>query len=215
MSDIDNIQDRTTLSIVYVLTNPAMPGLVKIGKTSADEAELRLRQLYGTGVPFPFRLEFACRVTNPDEVEKALHMAFAPNRVNPRREFFQIDSSQAIAILKLLHTEETTETVAISLSDNDVSDAAAGEAYRKRRPNLNFDELGIPIGSVLECISADASAVVISPKKVRYDNDDMSLTAATKLALGLDYAIAPGPHWRFNGKLVRAIYDETYPYESD
>ena len=38
--------------IVYVLTNPAMPGMVKIGKTGRD-VELRLNDLYTTGLPCP------------------------------------------------------------------------------------------------------------------------------------------------------------------
>ena len=38
---------------VYVLTNPAMPNMVKIGKTTRD-VELRLADLYSTGVPLPF-----------------------------------------------------------------------------------------------------------------------------------------------------------------
>ena len=87
-----------SLSIVYVLANPAMPGLVKIGRTSSEEAVTRIAHLYSTGVPFPFKLEFACKVENPDEVEQSLHTAFAPNRVNPKREFFSIDPGQAIAI---------------------------------------------------------------------------------------------------------------------
>ena len=48
--------------IVYVLTNPAMPGLVKIGKTTQLEVEERMKQLYGTGVPVPFDCSFACQV---------------------------------------------------------------------------------------------------------------------------------------------------------
>jgi hypothetical protein len=36
----------TTNQIVYVLTNPAMPGLVKIGKTTQFEIEERMKQLY-------------------------------------------------------------------------------------------------------------------------------------------------------------------------
>ena len=40
---------------VYVLTNPAMPNMVKIGKTTRD-VELRLADLYSTGVPLPFAL---------------------------------------------------------------------------------------------------------------------------------------------------------------
>jgi len=40
---------------VYVLTNPAMPNMVKIGKTTRD-VELRLVDLYSTGVPLPFNV---------------------------------------------------------------------------------------------------------------------------------------------------------------
>ena len=72
--------------IVYVLTNPAMPGLVKIGKTTKLEVDGRMRQLYGTGVPVPFDCAFACQVKDATEVEKALHIAFGKNRINPNRE---------------------------------------------------------------------------------------------------------------------------------
>ena len=40
--------------IVYILTNEAMPGYVKIGRTDGDLAG-RVRQLNSTGVPLPFR----------------------------------------------------------------------------------------------------------------------------------------------------------------
>ena len=39
---------------VYVLTNPAMPGLVKIGRTDSSDPTTRVTQLYPTGVPVPF-----------------------------------------------------------------------------------------------------------------------------------------------------------------
>ena len=45
--------------IVYVLTNPAMPGIVKIGKTSRGSIDARLNELYSTGVPVPFECAFA------------------------------------------------------------------------------------------------------------------------------------------------------------
>ncbi|GAB4223286.1 MAG: hypothetical protein Kow0076_5540 [Francisella sp.] len=35
--------------IVYVLTNPSMPGLVKIGKTTQSDVECRMKQLYSSG----------------------------------------------------------------------------------------------------------------------------------------------------------------------
>lgn len=76
--------------IVYVLTNPAMPGLVKIGMTTRDNLDTRMRELYGTGVPVPFECAYACKVKTSDcsKIEKALHIAFAPNRINANREFF-------------------------------------------------------------------------------------------------------------------------------
>ena len=73
-----------TFNIVYVLTNPAMPGLVKIGSTVSEDASIRLAQLYSTGVPFPFNLEFAAKVSNCDEVERALHRAFCTLPCQPQ-----------------------------------------------------------------------------------------------------------------------------------
>ena len=44
-------------------------------------------------------------------MEKTLHTAFAPNRVNHKREFFSINAQQAIAILKLLHVDDATQEI--------------------------------------------------------------------------------------------------------
>ena len=79
-----------TEGIVYVLTNPAMPGIVKIGKTTRG-VSARLNELYSTGVPLPFRCAYAARVEDESKVERAFHQAFGPDRINPRREFFDIE----------------------------------------------------------------------------------------------------------------------------
>lgn len=198
--------------IVYVLSNAAMPGLVKIGMTASEDAETRLAQLYTTGVPFPFKLEFACRVQNPDEVEKALHTAFAPNRVNPKREFFSIDPGQAIAILKLLHTEDATAELTSQAPAAEEAEVAAGEQYKAKRPRFNFEEMHIPDGATLvSTASPDVTVTVIGERKVRLNGQEMSLTAATRQVLGLGYAVAPGAYWTYNGIQLREIYDQTYP----
>ena len=87
---------------IYIINNPAMPGLIKIGITYAEDVKTRINQLYTTSVPFAFDLVYAAKVINPEKVEAAIHTAFAPNRVNPKREFFSIDPIQAISIIKLL-----------------------------------------------------------------------------------------------------------------
>lgn len=198
------------LKIVYVLSNPAMPGLVKIGYTTQDDANTRIGQLYTTGVPVPFELEFACKVRNPEEVERALHIAFAPHRINPKREFFRIDASQAIAILKLLHVEDATHEIEQQPSNIDQESIAAARQIKAARPNLNFEEMGIPPGAELSCVRNGRIAIVSSPRKVVYEGEESSLTAATRKALSLEYSVAPGPHWTYQGRLLRDIYDETY-----
>lgn len=59
--------------IVYLLTNPVMPGLVKIGMTTQEDIDKRMKELYTTGVPVPFECQFACKVKKGDcaKIEKA------------------------------------------------------------------------------------------------------------------------------------------------
>jgi len=196
--------------IVYVLTNPAMPGLVKIGYTAQEDAQTRIAQLYSTGVPVPFEVVFAAVVDDAQKVELALHTAFAPNRINPKREFFRIDSEQAIAILRLFNKGDATQEVEKQGGEIDAESLAAGEQMRRRRPNMNFQEMGIAIGSILHFTQNDSTVTVIGPKKVKFGDEEMSLTAATRQIMQVDWAIPPALYWTFDGRLLRKIYEETY-----
>jgi hypothetical protein len=97
--------------IVYILTNPVMPGVVKIGKTDREEVRSRVRELFTTGVPVPFDCVYACVVENNEEVEKLLHKKFAAERINPRREFFWLDTADAVAALKPCELFDATPEV--------------------------------------------------------------------------------------------------------
>jgi hypothetical protein len=198
--------------IIYLLSNPAMPGIIKIGKTIHEDVKIRMAQLYSTGVPVPFECLYAAKVANIDDVEKAFHIAFGPNRLNPRREFFEIESGQAIAILKLLELENVSPLVEQEVNVVDPIEIEAGKAFAQKRPRLNFVEMGIPVGSELVFNNNGEIATVISERNVRFRNEDTSLTNATRQALGEGYAynVAPGPYWRFNGRKLRDIYNETY-----
>lgn len=80
---------------IYVLSNPAMPGLVKIGR-SIHGGEKRAKGLYQTGVPEPFKLEFEMLVADVSYLEKAVHERLEDSRVSGRREFFKIEVSEAV-----------------------------------------------------------------------------------------------------------------------
>ncbi|MDF2116392.1 GIY-YIG nuclease family protein [Roseiarcaceae bacterium H3SJ34-1] len=208
--DTRYLEAEQMLEVVYVLTNVAMPGLIKIGRTAADDVATRLGQLYSTGVPFPFDLQFACSVPNSSEVEKALHIAFSPYRINARREFFKIEAEQAIAILKLLHVVDETPRIEAQATMVPKEDVEAAQAFTSKRPKMNFVEMGIPIGSTLQLIGHSATAIVTSDRKVRVGDEEMSLTAATRMLMGLNHNIQPSPLWSFEGRSLKDIYEETY-----
>lgn len=209
-------QQSTNYGIVYVLTNPAMPGLVKIGMTTRNEIEARMRELYSTGVPVPFECAYACMVEVNDcaKVEKALHTAFQPNRINTQREFFKVNPEQVIAILKLLDkSNEITQEVNNEINEDiTAADKEAGEKLKRKRPPLNFREMGIPVGSLLQYARSDeqAEVEVCADRKVLYKGEERSLTSVTQELLGLEYNVQPTPYWTYNGKNLGDIYNETY-----
>ena len=86
--------------IVYVLTNPAMPYLVKIGHTSRESMTKRLLELFTTGVPVAFDYAYAAQVENCVEAEKLIHEHFSDKRVSPRREFFFLTVQKSIKAIK-------------------------------------------------------------------------------------------------------------------
>lgn len=191
-----------------------MPGLVKIGKTSRDDPQARMKELYSSsGVPLPFECIIAVEVENdPDGgLEKAIHTAFAPYRLNPSREFFQIEPLQVEALLKAWPGKDVTPQVNKEAEEElDDSDREAVKRFKSSRPNLNFAEMGIPVESVLVSIGTDEKATVITDKKVHFRDEDMSLTAATRAVLELDRSVAPTPHWTYNNRVLKDIYDDTY-----
>jgi hypothetical protein len=88
---------------VYCLSNPAMPGYVKVGKTTREPRE-RAAELYTTGVPCEFVVEFAKKVQNVSVKEKQLHQLLEKHyqRPNPNREFFQCSSADVHEFFEIM-----------------------------------------------------------------------------------------------------------------
>ncbi len=200
--------------IVYALTNSAMPGLIKIGKTTQDDVSIRMSQLYSTGVPVPFECIYAAEVENCSKVESALHITFGPYRINQSREFFKIDPEQAISILELLGPNNASEKITKELNQNiSIAEIDSGKKLKKK-PNLNFIQMGLKKGDELIFIADENISVLVhNEKKVEYNGNIVSLTKATKEILGLDYAVQPTPRWKSGGRLLSDLYTETYSDE--
>lgn len=93
---------RGKRGIIYVMVNPCIAGLVKIGRTSSDSRE-RARELSrATGVPMAFKVVYDEIVSDAVAAEYLLHQQFAEHRVNPQREFFRIGEYEAIKAVKAM-----------------------------------------------------------------------------------------------------------------
>ena len=95
-------QGMTGCQWVYVLTNPTMPGLCKIGFTKNKPSE-RVKQINaGTGVAMDFVVEWAFPCFNAHDVELQVHHYLQENgfRVNNKKEFFNISVDEAKAVVE-------------------------------------------------------------------------------------------------------------------
>ena len=200
--------------IVYVLTNPAMPRMVKIGRTGR-EIGARLSDLYITGVPLPFECEYAARGKEQNEVESAFHLAFGPYRVNPKREFFNIEPEEAITLLKLMALEDVTPVIQKEAESVDLEAKASTEKFKKaRRPNVNLWTMGFMGEEVLFKDGTTKAKVVydgwIEPEGYNPDDGKVSLTSYTKELLSLPSDARPNikPYWTLNAKTLSELYDE-------
>ncbi len=81
---------------VYVLTNPAMPGLCKIGYTSRNPEE-RARELFKgvTGIPQEFTVAYSRQTPHFKEVEREAHKQLGKGRNKQYREFFRVTPGDA------------------------------------------------------------------------------------------------------------------------
>ena len=83
-------------SWVYVLSNESQPGMYKIGYTSHEDVDKRVKQLSrSTSIATPFSLEWAFRCFNAERLEGEVHKQLKGHRISKDREFFAISLNEA------------------------------------------------------------------------------------------------------------------------
>lgn len=187
------------MGVVYVLTNPAMPGYVKIGHTS-QPIEKRIRSLSGTNLPRPFECAAAWEFRDAQAVEKALHDAFADQRGDVLREFFTVDPERVVAILRQFGRRDVTPKR---------PDIEEETAPRKRGPFRFSMVPEIEPGSILKfAMDGSITCTVVDDKRVEFEGEPMTLSAAAKRVLrgkGRVVKAAQGPELWTWGKPSRTL----------
>ena len=189
--------------IIYLLTNEAMPTLVKIGRTS-DSVEVRMAALSSaSGIPLPFECHFAAVVKDCAKLEKTLHQLFADVRTNAKREFFKVDPEKVVLAISIGDFTEITPGVVTE----DPDEKQALQKAKARRPKIRLDALGIFPGALLT-FSRDENltATVVEGGKILYQGEVLSLSAAALMilhALGYKTSSASGSeYWMFDGEIL-------------
>jgi hypothetical protein len=85
---------------VYILSNPAIPDMVKIGYTKNDPHNRATQISRGTGVPMGYELEWAYKCFKGERIEQEVHKYFKSQRVNPQREFFKVSLEEAKQVIE-------------------------------------------------------------------------------------------------------------------
>lgn len=182
-------------NIVYVLTNPSIPDMVKIGITT--DLTTRMRSLYNSSIPVPFECYFACTVNDMNFVEKQLHDGFDDFRVNPKREFFRIDPERVVSILKMVMIDDVTPKEDIV---EDEIDQRSLDKEKKVRGRFNFDMIGVPVGSILTFVKdSTITSTVVDKHKIEFEGEIHSLSSSTLEIvhrMGYTWKQVSGPTYR-------------------
>jgi hypothetical protein len=193
---------------VYVLTNEAIEGLVKIGRTTTN-VEQRIKELDNTSTPLPFQCFYAAEVVDSALVEGKLHRIFADKRIRINREFFRVDPNQVREAIQLAELRDVTPRFDVVVDTGDVQALKNAVATEERRARLRFTELKIPIGATLTFAKdEEITAEVVADGKINFEGEIMSPSAAAKIAvrrLGYEWSAVSGSvFWMYEGETLTA-----------
>lgn len=194
--------------MIYILTNPSMPGLVKVGITDNLKERMGTLSSYSS-TPVLFECFYACEVDDAKEAEKRIHKAFDANRINPRREFFRINPESIREILKLIEKKDVTPTEDIV---GDSSDLNALNREKEIGSRFRFSMVNIPPNSILQFSKdeegKEITAAVVDDFKINFENEITSTSAAAKKILHrLGYrgtAYQGTLYWSYEGETLVA-----------
>ncbi|HEX9261117.1 MAG TPA: GIY-YIG nuclease family protein [Candidatus Bathyarchaeia archaeon] len=88
---------------VYVITNRAMPDLLKIGFTLKDP-QLRADEFDTAGMPHKYKVEYEALVYDPNGIEKKVHKNLHEYREN--REWFRCSLDEAVKSIREITRNE-------------------------------------------------------------------------------------------------------------
>lgn len=189
---------------IYIMTNPALKDMVKIGY--AADVEKRRKQLSTTALPYAYEV-YATYETSGNLEDLKLHKMIDnlnPDlRVAANKEFFVMTPQEAYDLLEAIATISGTKDKLKKVK------ADVSQKQVVKRPPVNFTKCGIPVGAELIFTEDPTVTVtVVSDRKVQWNEEETSLSAVAA-ALKHSKAIQGSAFFTYQGKLITQIAEET------
>jgi hypothetical protein len=138
---------------------------------------------------------------NGEYNKKGIIMAIGKEERELLRQFWDINKSLIMAAAKAKREDDP---------DND--DVLLTNITSKKRPKLNYMEIGLKKGDKIVYLKDNnKEAIIISSNKVKYNDKEYALSNLTKELLNNDYYIKPSPFWLYKGKTLEELYNKKYP----
>ena len=165
--------ESRAVGFTYVLSNPAMPGIVKVNYTNTL-TEDHIAKLYSPDVPLPYIVEFEALTSFPKKVKDRAYGMLDWQRIAPGRDFFRTQVHLAVEAVRdalleqagldawrsgKVHQVHDGERVAVSVAAGDIFVVLAYPARDAERAEP-VDMWRVPAdGDVLELMAGDAAYV--------------------------------------------------------
>ena len=86
-------QQNSTKGWVYVVTNPSLSGIVKVGYTTRQDVAKRLQEFDQAGLPYPYEVAYKVWVSEPRKLERRVHQFLTIEKEN--KEWFRCSVERA------------------------------------------------------------------------------------------------------------------------
>ena len=197
------------MSFIYIMTNPAYPGYVKIGATNRPVEERRVELSGQTGVMFDFET-YATYETPTDlttegkgklKDTKLHHLIDKLNptlRANQKREFYKMTPEEALDLLTAIAEIAGNVDKIVKYAEDDVTDGS-----KARRSPFSFKSAQIPFGSELTFTENDEiKATVYNDRQVEYNGKVTSVSDLARTLLDLNHPVQGTLYFMYEGETL-------------
>lgn len=211
---------KETKGVIYILTNPSFPELVKLGY--AKDLEKRLKQLNRSeALPYAFRA-YAKYEVESSLTDLELHKLIVSLNPDLRtiettsdgkkrvREFYVMTKEEAYGILECIAkisgtTDRLKRVKATGQELEDEKQAAKIKEEAKRGP-FHFSQCGIKPGERIQYVEDESiQPVVVDDRRIEWNGQTTSLSALAQQLKGFNHPVQGTLWFKYLGQVLNDL----------